>query len=123
MGTFSIWHWLVVLVIVVLVFGTKKLRNLGGDLGSAIKGFKEGMKDANSETENASSQSTDKSSLTFDDDIKDTADTAHASFKEAMKSKETTTASNNTKEEDEKKSDSDNQAADGTPKDNSQSKA
>ena len=46
MGTFSIWHWLVVLAIVVLVFGTKKLRNLGGDLGSALKGFKEGMKDA-----------------------------------------------------------------------------
>lgn len=44
MGSFSIWHWLVVLVIVVLVFGTKKLRNLGGDLGGAVKGFKEGMK-------------------------------------------------------------------------------
>ncbi len=44
MGSFSIWHWLVVLLIVVLVFGTKKLRNLGQDLGSAIRGFKEGMK-------------------------------------------------------------------------------
>ncbi|GJL74901.1 MAG: hypothetical protein NMNS02_10070 [Nitrosomonas sp.] len=121
MGTFSIWHWLVVLVIVVLVFGTKKLRNLGGDLGSAIKGFKEGMKDANSETENASSQSADKSSLTFDDDIKDTADTTHA-FKETIKSKETTTVSNDTKEEDEKKSDNDNQATDSASKDNSQSK-
>lgn len=44
MGTFSIWHWLVVLAIVVLVFGTKKLRNLGSDLGNAVKGFKEGMK-------------------------------------------------------------------------------
>lgn len=49
MGTFSIWHWLVVLAIVVLVFGTKKLRNLGGDLGGAIKGFKEGMKGADDE--------------------------------------------------------------------------
>ncbi|MDT8363260.1 MAG: Sec-independent protein translocase subunit TatA [Nitrosomonas sp.] len=46
MGTFSIWHWLVVLAIVVLVFGTKKLRNLGSDLGGAVKGFKEGMKSA-----------------------------------------------------------------------------
>ena len=47
MGSFSIWHWLVVLVIVLLVFGTKKLRNIGEDLGGAVKGFKEGMKDAN----------------------------------------------------------------------------
>ncbi|SEI63685.1 MULTISPECIES: Sec-independent protein translocase subunit TatA [unclassified Achromobacter] len=49
MGSFSIWHWLVVLVIVALIFGTKKLRNIGGDLGGAVKGFKEGMKDANSD--------------------------------------------------------------------------
>ncbi len=45
MGSFSIWHWLVVLLIVALVFGTKKLRNIGSDLGGAVKGFKEGMKD------------------------------------------------------------------------------
>jgi sec-independent protein translocase protein TatA len=44
MGSFSIWHWLIVLVVVVLIFGTKKLRNLGADLGSAVKGFKDGMK-------------------------------------------------------------------------------
>jgi sec-independent protein translocase protein TatA len=44
MGSFSIWHWLIVLLIVVLVFGTKKLRNIGSDLGGAVKGFKEGMK-------------------------------------------------------------------------------
>ena len=44
MGSFSIWHWLIVLLVVVLVFGTKKLRNLGSDLGGAIKGFKEGMR-------------------------------------------------------------------------------
>jgi sec-independent protein translocase protein TatA len=43
MGSFSIWHWLIVLVVVVLIFGTKKLRNLGADLGGAVKGFKEGM--------------------------------------------------------------------------------
>ncbi|MRR50679.1 MAG: Sec-independent protein translocase subunit TatA [Rhodocyclaceae bacterium] len=46
MGSFSIWHWLIVLVIVMLVFGTKKLRNVGQDLGGAVKGFKEGMKEA-----------------------------------------------------------------------------
>lgn len=45
MGSFSIWHWLIVLLIVVMVFGTKKLKNLGGDLGGAVKGFKDGVKD------------------------------------------------------------------------------
>jgi len=45
MGSFSIWHWLIVLVIVALVFGTKRLRNIGEDVGSAIKGFKKGMQD------------------------------------------------------------------------------
>ena len=44
MGSFSIWHWLIVLVVVLLIFGTKKLRNIGGDLGGAVKGFKDGMK-------------------------------------------------------------------------------
>ncbi len=44
MGSFSIWHWLIVLLVVVLIFGTKKLRNMGSDLGGAVKGFKEGMK-------------------------------------------------------------------------------
>ena len=44
MGSFSIWHWLIVLLVIVLIFGTKKLRNVGADLGSAVKGFKEGMK-------------------------------------------------------------------------------
>ncbi|PKO37260.1 MAG: twin-arginine translocase subunit TatA [Betaproteobacteria bacterium HGW-Betaproteobacteria-6] len=46
MGSFSIWHWLIVLVIVLLIFGTKKLRNVGQDLGGAVKGFKDGMKEA-----------------------------------------------------------------------------
>ena len=45
MGSFSIWHWLIVLVIVVLVFGTKKLKNIGSDLGGAVKGFKDGVRD------------------------------------------------------------------------------
>jgi sec-independent protein translocase protein TatA len=48
MGSFSIWHWLIVLLIVVMVFGTKKLRNMGGDLGGAVKGFKDGMKEGGS---------------------------------------------------------------------------
>ena len=45
MGSFSIWHRLIVLLIVVMVFGTKKLKNIGGDLGGAVKGFKDGMKE------------------------------------------------------------------------------
>lgn len=49
MGSFSIWHWLIVLLIVVMVFGTKKLKNMGSDLGGAVKGFKDGMKDGSSE--------------------------------------------------------------------------
>jgi sec-independent protein translocase protein TatA len=44
MGSFSIWHWLIVLLVVLLIFGTKKLRNIGADLGGAVKGFKDGMK-------------------------------------------------------------------------------
>lgn len=46
MGSFSIWHWVIVLVIVMLVFGTKKLGNIGADLGKAVKGFKDGVKGA-----------------------------------------------------------------------------
>ena len=45
MGSFSIWHWLIVLLIVMMIFGTKKLKNIGTDLGGAVKGFKDGMKD------------------------------------------------------------------------------
>jgi sec-independent protein translocase protein TatA len=44
MGSFSIWHWLIVLLVVVLIFGTKKLKNIGSDLGGAVKGFKDGVK-------------------------------------------------------------------------------
>lgn len=49
MGSFSIWHWLIVLLIVVLVFGTKKLKNIGSDLGGAVKGFKDGMRDGSAD--------------------------------------------------------------------------
>jgi len=45
MGSFSIWHWLIVLLIVMLIFGTKKLRNIGADLGGAVRGFKDGMRE------------------------------------------------------------------------------
>ena len=51
MGTFSIWHWLIVLVVVILVFGTKKLSSLGSDLGKAVKGFKEGIKTPDEEAQ------------------------------------------------------------------------
>lgn len=53
MGSFSIWHWLIVLLVVVVIFGTKKLRNIGSDLGSAVKGFKDGMKGAGEEADAA----------------------------------------------------------------------
>ena len=55
MGSFSIWHWLIVLVIVVLVFGTKKLKNIGADLGGAVKGFKDGVKDGGATNADAAS--------------------------------------------------------------------
>ena len=45
MGSFSIWHWLIVLLVIILIFGTAKLKNIGKDMGGAIKGFKEGMKE------------------------------------------------------------------------------
>jgi sec-independent protein translocase protein TatA len=51
MGSFSIWHWLIVLLIVIMVFGTKKLKNLGSDLGGAVKGFKDGMRDGSASEE------------------------------------------------------------------------
>jgi sec-independent protein translocase protein TatA len=53
MGSFSIWHWLIVLVVVVLIFGTKKLKNVGADLGAAVKGFKDGVKDGTSSADAA----------------------------------------------------------------------
>lgn len=56
MGSFSIWHWLIVLAVVILIFGTKKLKNVGSDLGSAVKGFKDGMKDGSSDAAAAPQQ-------------------------------------------------------------------
>lgn len=73
MGSFSIWHWLIVLLIVVMVFGTKKLKNIGSDLGGAVKGFKDGMKDGSTAADSttatpsagqvANSTATDKSTI------------------------------------------------------------
>lgn len=60
MGSFSIWHWLIVLLIVVMIFGTKKLKNIGTDLGGAVKGFKEGMKDGSAEGEAPAGQVTNQ---------------------------------------------------------------
>jgi len=56
MGSFSIWHWLIVLVVVILVFGTKKLGSLGGDVGSAIKNFKKAMNEGEKEGEQVARQ-------------------------------------------------------------------
>ena len=59
MGSFSIWHWLIVLIIVMLVFGTKKLRNIGADLGGAVRGFKEGMKEGSADQPAGTTQKTE----------------------------------------------------------------
>ncbi|WP_265947776.1 Sec-independent protein translocase subunit TatA [Dechloromonas sp. A34] len=72
MGSFSIWHWLIVLVIVLLIFGTKKLRNVGQDLGGAVKGFKDGMKDATAENKPADTQPTQQvNGQTIDVEVKE----------------------------------------------------
>jgi sec-independent protein translocase protein TatA len=68
MGSFSIWHWLVVLVIVLLVFGTKKLRNIGSDLGGAVKGFKDGVKGGDEDKK--PEQLTEKSGVTVEGEVK-----------------------------------------------------
>lgn len=71
MGSFSVWHWLIVLAIVLLVFGTKKLRNIGSDLGGAVKGFKDGMKtDADGEKK-AEQLAVEKTGQTIDAEVKD----------------------------------------------------
>lgn len=60
MGSFSIWHWLIVLLVVVLLFGTKKLRNVGSDLGSAIKSFRKGLQEEEPEKLDATSTEAEK---------------------------------------------------------------
>lgn len=72
MGSFSIWHWLIVLVIVILVFGTKKLSNIGKDLGGAVKGFKDGMREGATDTPPAADASVEQQAAkTIDVEVKD----------------------------------------------------
>jgi sec-independent protein translocase protein TatA len=74
MGAMSIWHWLIVLVIILLVFGTKKLRNIGQDLGGAVKGFKDGMKDGAADKSAEGQQqiaSDEKTGQTIDGEVKE----------------------------------------------------
>lgn len=68
MGSMSIWHWLIVLVVVMLVFGTKKIGNMGSDLGKAVKGFKDGVKGADEKPAEAApvQQVADKSTIDVD---------------------------------------------------------
>jgi len=72
MGGLSIWHWLIVLLVVVLIFGTKKLRNIGQDLGGAVKGFKEGMKtgEAEADAAKATTPSQQISGTTIEGEVK-----------------------------------------------------
>jgi sec-independent protein translocase protein TatA len=72
MGTWSIWHWLVVLLIVLLVFGTKKLRNIGTDLGGAVRGFKDGIKESSAnKASEGGSPSPSLSGRTIEGEVKD----------------------------------------------------
>jgi sec-independent protein translocase protein TatA len=68
MGSFSIWHWLIVLLIVMMIFGTKKLRNMGSDLGGAVKNFKDAVKDENAKI---ADKTTEESGRTIDAEVKD----------------------------------------------------
>lgn len=72
MGSFSIWHWLIVLVIIMMVFGTKKLRNMGSDLGGAVKGFKDGMKEGDASVD--ASQQTISGRQTIDGEAREKVD-------------------------------------------------
>jgi sec-independent protein translocase protein TatA len=73
MGSFSIWHWLIVLVVVLLIFGTKKLRNVGQDVGAAVKGFKDGMKEDSAAAKAADTQQI--GGQTIDGEVKDKSQT------------------------------------------------
>jgi sec-independent protein translocase protein TatA len=71
MGSFSIWHWLIVLVIVLLIFGTKKLRNIGADLGGAVKGFKDGMRNEESSKPPGELTTTQPPGTTIEGEVKE----------------------------------------------------
>lgn len=74
MGGLSIWHWLIVLLVVVLVFGTKKLANVGKDMGKAVKGFKDGMKEATEDDELKSTEALTQKKETTDASATQTID-------------------------------------------------
>jgi sec-independent protein translocase protein TatA len=78
MGSFSIWHWLIVLVIVLLVFGTKKLRNIGQDLGGAVKGFKDGMKEAEAPADGGAQQKLADDGKTIDGEAREKVEKTHS---------------------------------------------
>lgn len=71
MGSFSIWHWLVVLVIVMLIFGTKKLRNVGADLGGAVRGFKDGMRESGEKKSGDSATSPQVTGKTVEGEVRE----------------------------------------------------
>ena len=75
MGTWSIWHWLIVLLVVLLIFGTKKLRNIGADLGGAVRGFKDGMKDSADKGADGGAAPSQLSGRTIEGEVKDKAKT------------------------------------------------
>ena len=70
MGSLSIWHWLIVLVIVMLIFGTKKLRNMGADLGGAVRGFKDGMREGSDKADAASGPAPQVTGKTVEGEVK-----------------------------------------------------
>jgi sec-independent protein translocase protein TatA len=71
MGAMSIWHWLIVLVIIMLVFGTKKLKNIGSDLGSAVRGFKEGVREGSEQAGSDTSTPSGNTAKTIDVEAKE----------------------------------------------------
>jgi sec-independent protein translocase protein TatA len=70
MGSLSIWHWLIVLVIVMLIFGTKKLRNIGADLGGAVRGFKDGMREGGDKAPETSPATPQVTGKTVDGEVR-----------------------------------------------------
>lgn len=74
-GGLSIWHWLIVLLVVLLIFGTKKIRNIGADLGGAVRGFKDGMKSAGDDKPADGGPAAQMTGRTIEGEIKDKAKT------------------------------------------------
>jgi sec-independent protein translocase protein TatA len=75
MGSFSIWHWLIVLVIVMLIFGTKKLRNIGADLGGAVRGFKDGMREGGDKAAESAAGAPQVTGKTVEGEVKSKTET------------------------------------------------